>query len=384
MLVFGWRTALLTLAGAQILVLAAALLHAPVNRLANRFLAALLVVLAGLLTPYAIGFAGFYDAWPWLSFAPFAVPLALGPLVWSYTVALTTGAAPRRMWLHLAPAVAQFAYQSACFLLPLQMKSAWDARGHGPFVDPVVSLGVLVGLGLYCLASLRQLAGYRAWLAGVRSDDSRFAARWLERVLAAVLATLAVWTAYEAWDRLVADLDYFQTLGLNFVLAALGGYLGVEGWRHAGLAFPAMRPATVEPALARDWSEPARRWAERTRAEGWAADPELTLPVLAARLGTNAGHLSRALNEGLGVNFSAFVNGLRCEAVAAAIAAGRNEDLLDLALEAGFASKASFNRAFRQAYGLSPSQYRARRRAVSDVSDPDSSTADTVSRRADD
>ncbi|HEY6964870.1 MAG TPA: helix-turn-helix domain-containing protein, partial [Erythrobacter sp.] len=64
--------------------------------------------------------------------------------------------------------------------------------------------------------------------------------------------------------------------------------------------------------------------------------------------------------EGLGVNFSTFVNRLRCEDVAGALAEGRGDDLLDLALEAGFSSKASFNRAFRAEYGCTPSEYRSR------------------------
>jgi AraC-like DNA-binding protein len=94
------------------------------------------------------------------------------------------------------------------------------------------------------------------------------------------------------------------------------------------------------------------------RAGGWQADPELGLKQLARLLGTNSAYLSRALNEGLGMSFSSFVNGLRCEAVAEALRAGTDRSLLDLAFEAGFASKASFNRAFRQRYGVTPRGYR--------------------------
>jgi AraC-like DNA-binding protein len=75
----------------------------------------------------------------------------------------------------------------------------------------------------------------------------------------------------------------------------------------------------------------------------------------------NTHHLSRGLNLGLGVNFATFINDLRAQAVAEALSAGQSEDLLTLALEAGFNSKASFNRAFRAALGVSPSTYRRRR-----------------------
>lgn len=83
-LVFGWRTAVLAVAFGQLLLLATALARQTPNRPANRTLAALLVVLAGTITPWMIGFAGFYDRWRWLSFAPFAISLAIAPLAYLY------------------------------------------------------------------------------------------------------------------------------------------------------------------------------------------------------------------------------------------------------------------------------------------------------------
>lgn len=60
-LVFGWRTALLTVVVVQLVMIAIALQRVLANNLANRTLAALLVALAGNLMPWLIGFAGFYD-----------------------------------------------------------------------------------------------------------------------------------------------------------------------------------------------------------------------------------------------------------------------------------------------------------------------------------
>lgn len=132
-----------------------------------------------------------------------------------------------------------------------------------------------------------------------------------------------------------------------------------------------------EPArIAPDWGTIAADLAARTRAEGWWREPALTLPLLARYLGTNSGRLSRAINLGLGVNFSIFVNGLRAEGVAEALATRTDADLLDLAFEMGFASKASFNRAFQARYGLPPSRYRQQ------VSDPAFVSPDDDLRRA--
>jgi AraC-like DNA-binding protein len=76
------------------------------------------------------------------------------------------------------------------------------------------------------------------------------------------------------------------------------------------------------------------------------------------------------------VNFSNFVNGLRAEGVARALVAGSDRDLLSLALDMGFASKASFNRAFKARFGVSPSQFRRQ------VSDPAFFKSNAEMRRA--
>ena len=359
---------MLALVSVQAIVAAAALLGAARNRAANRALAALLVVVVGLLTPYTIGFAGFYDAWPWLSFAPFALPLLVGPLAYSYTHALATGKSPGRLALHLAPGMVHFAYQSVCFLLPLTAKNSWDDRVHARFIDPAISLATLVSIGAYAWMSLRLLRRYRALLKDAVSDEARYAARWLRAALIALVAVLAVWTGYQAWELVFGRLSYLDSFGLYLVLSALSLYLAAEGWRHAELRFPHLTDGLVQPSPAaetrpppgKDWAGLGRQWSQAVRGEEWWRDPDLTLASLAAKLGVNTSYLSRALNEGLGVNFAGFINGLRAEAVAKEIAAGRPDDLLTLALEAGFSSKASFNRAFRAAFDQSPSDYRRR------------------------
>lgn len=376
-LYFGWRVALLGLASVQLLTLAVAVGRQDANRAANRTLAAVLIILTGVLTPYSIGFAGAYDAWRGLTFAPFALPLALPPLLFGYTHALVRGRLPRRFGLHLAPFAVQLAYFLVCFALPQDAKWDWYTGGHARFVSPLFEIALLVSLGVYAVMSLRRLRDYRRDLAEARSDDDRFAAAWLSRVIVALVAVLAIYAAFTVWDWISGGIDYFQETGLYLALAAIGLYLGVEGWRHAALRFPVPPPPSVVEATAGpDWSAVAAGFDARVREAGWVREPDLSLPGLARRLATNTGRLSRAINQGLGVNFSAWINGLRAEAVAAALDAGAQEDLLALAFDAGFSSKASFNRAFHARYGVAPSRYRRR------VSDHDFRQADTELRRA--
>ena len=308
-----------------------------------------------------IGFAGFYDKWRWLTFAPFQITLAVAPLFWFYVHALVHGHWPKYARRHLVPAILQFTFLGGSFLLPMPLKSQWAEIVSFPF-SLIVSIVLIVGLTFYGLRCFALLGSYREALLDGRSDDHRYASRWLVAAITALSILFLVWTLYLVWD-LFDPVGYRGLMGLYLAIAAFALFLGIEAWRHTALPFPSMaalHPAPDSLPAAKDWKALGEGWAAKVRSEGWDQDPELSLPLLARRLGTNTGHLSRAINEGLGVNFSTFVNDLRSHRVAAMIEAGRKDDLLDLALEAGFSSKASFNRAFAASLGMTPSAYRAR------------------------
>ncbi len=320
--------------------------------------------MSGLLTPYVIGFAGAYDAWRWLTFAPFAITLALPPLLYGYTSTLVLGRRPERFGLHLAPAAVQLAYFTAAFALPLDVKWDWYTSVHRHSFGPAFDILLLASLAAYSVAALRLLRAYRTRLADQRSDGDRFAAGWLSRVIVALIGTFLLYLAFTLWDRLSGGIDFFQETGLYLALAGIGLYLGVEGWRHSTLRFPVLpAPTKDEARISPDWTSIGQDFDARLRAGGWVSEPDLSLPGVARRLATNTGRVSRAVNIGLGLNFAAWINGVRAETVAAALDAGSGEDLLTLAFDAGFSSKASFNRAFQARFGVAPSRYR---RGVSD------------------
>jgi AraC-like DNA-binding protein len=87
---------------------------------------------------------------------------------------------------------------------------------------------------------------------------------------------------------------------------------------------------------------------------------ELTLADLAALLSTTPHKVSEVLNGRLGQTFYDFVNGYRVREVQRRMARdkARAPTLLALAMDAGFASKSTFNEAFKKHTGQTPSQYR--------------------------
>jgi AraC-like DNA-binding protein len=88
-------------------------------------------------------------------------------------------------------------------------------------------------------------------------------------------------------------------------------------------------------------------------------DCDLTVAALAAKLGVPEYRLRKLINETLGHrNFAAFLNSYRLTAAAAALKAEPKLPILTIALDNGFGSIGPFNRAFRENFGMTPSQWR--------------------------
>lgn len=165
-----WSTFLGVLA-VQTLILAVALWRSPANRLASRYLALLLVCVAGMLTPFIIGYAGAYDRWPWLSFAPFAVPLAIGPLLYGHVLALSRNAPlPRAHFI--APAM-QFCYQGQIRLRPRDMmKIGVMVLQDGRFADrQILSRNWIEAMTTRQSVIDGDAWGYGLWLRDYRVDS---------------------------------------------------------------------------------------------------------------------------------------------------------------------------------------------------------------------
>jgi len=88
-------------------------------------------------------------------------------------------------------------------------------------------------------------------------------------------------------------------------------------------------------------------------------NPRLNLSDVANELSTNMKVVSTTVNRGWNVNFNDYVNQFRIEAIQKKLQKGEHisKTLLGVALESGFNSKATFNRAFKKRTSISPKEY---------------------------
>lgn len=102
----------------------------------------------------------------------------------------------------------------------------------------------------------------------------------------------------------------------------------------------------------------------RMGADAWYRVPDLSLGVLAARLGVAPQTLSQALNQRRQQSLSEYLAALRlCEAKRLLVDPANDCFTVEgVAQQAGFASRSVFYKAFREAEGITPTQFRDRER----------------------
>jgi AraC-like DNA-binding protein len=103
---------------------------------------------------------------------------------------------------------------------------------------------------------------------------------------------------------------------------------------------------------------------EAAMAENIWRQEGLSIAQLAASVDAPEHRVRRAINKGLGYrNFAQFVNEHRIEAARAILSDPARADtpILSIAFDVGFSSLGPFNRAFRDKFGKSPSDYRSTR-----------------------
>jgi len=116
-------------------------------------------------------------------------------------------------------------------------------------------------------------------------------------------------------------------------------------------------PPTVDP----DYPKLAKRLDQLMTQERIYREDGLLIAALAQKMDIQEYRLRRLINQHLGYrNFNAYLNSYRIEDARLALAdpTQRRVPILTIALDAGFSSLGPFNRAFKDACGLTPSEFR--------------------------
>jgi len=94
--------------------------------------------------------------------------------------------------------------------------------------------------------------------------------------------------------------------------------------------------------------------------------PELTLQMLADKLGIPSYQTSQAINDGLKRNFFELVNGYRVEEAKRLLVDPKNDNytILSVGFEAGFNSKTTFHTVFKKFTGVTPTEFKQQNKGI--------------------
>ena len=95
----------------------------------------------------------------------------------------------------------------------------------------------------------------------------------------------------------------------------------------------------------------------------WFLTPRLTLNDLSELTGLQPRDISRAINIEAKKSFNEYINEYRIQHICQALDAKLSLSLTRLYTDAGFSSKASFNKVFKEYTGKTPSEYRAQHKS---------------------
>lgn len=354
------------------------------NVTANRLLAALMAVFTIYLAWGPYYSAGIIRVYPHLFGISYLTPWTFGPLVYLYS-----RAASDRSWrftwrelVHFGPVAIVFLLAAPLYAMSGAEKIAlwdrWAVGGLTPPLSNVDPLKYVSGLA-YSAATVSYLRRHRRNVEHSYSNIARVNLRWLLWLSA---ASGGIWLLVTG--LVISHVSTSLRDGhITFTMALLvygTGYMGLrqpEIFRHETVDYSLVNPPAVEASSPRVAPDHASPQYERSgldedeaqllktslltlmeREQPWK-DSELLLSDLAARVDSTPHKLSEVLNAQVGQTFYDFVNGYRVREVQRRIKAGeaRSRKMLALAMDAGFASKSTFNEVFKRHTKQTPSDF---------------------------
>ncbi|GAB3038825.1 AraC family transcriptional regulator [Bowmanella dokdonensis] len=279
--------------------------------------------------------------------------LGVGPAIY-LTIRQLTGQLPALPWAwHFLPMLAA---------LPVTHHTQW-----------VIAVGTLSRL-LYALLSVRLILRFHQTLQARRSDAEDLSLNWLAWLIGA-FALLGV------LDLIRLNLQPYISLKINLLgqtagtaaslaLFAILIYQAVQylhqlqflrGEQHQEAPPTSLGTMSTHTPPAPDneiYRNIFQSLQTQLNVQHWYRQPRLTLLDLSQLSGLQTRDISRSVNLCTGLNFNDYINRLRVEEVKRALSDNADQNLLSLALEAGFNAKSSFNTAFKKHLGMTPTQYK--------------------------
>jgi len=372
---------LMLLASAQGVFLGVFILHKYRSLLANRFLATLMFLHAAILLEMSLQNIIGLEKNSRLVMVVIGLSYLVAPLHYLYAKYLTRpGETPtRREFLHFVPFLV-FEVLVLAFYWPESAGTAIHSESDWMNKYGYFHLAVVIQYGAYLIQTQRTLRRYSLRVYEVFSTLDKIKLTWLRDITWLAMFVVFVYALEYVLLLLgVGTGNYFAVSSILLVLYVYAmGYLGL--FKSEVLSSAPLREAmqsSAEPEIPPEGEITRAKYSKSgLSTEDLAhyqdkllsvmeqrspqAESSLTLDQLAGMVGLSPHNLSEVINRGLNQNFFDFVNGYRVKQVQKSLLDPEKSHLtvLALSLEAGFASKSTFNSIFKKHTGLTPTAWR--------------------------
>ncbi|MCB0688290.1 MAG: helix-turn-helix transcriptional regulator [Saprospiraceae bacterium] len=338
------------------------------ERLSDGLLGWVLFMLAMEMQDYTFGFSGINILWEELNGFPRGVSLLFGPVIYFYLRAQVNRSF-HLSWQHLIHLLPWFLFFSVDLYFFVQGKYVvqwWQGSNAFRWTEELHGLFNYLSYAFYFTMSLNLYRRYRKWATHQYSDQEVISFKWFRNFIFLMIFGMLFKVIMFALDA-IFDWDFYQDWWWNLGLVAITFYVGIQGYAQlqpVHISFANSGNAVPQPDREPDKSDDVSEWQDKITAYMMEHKPylnaQLTLRDLAALLHTNPTTLSSAINQNFNKNFNDFINSYRVEEFLKRLnqTEYRHFTLLALALDCGFNSKATFNRAFRKITGKSPVEFR--------------------------
>ena len=342
------------------------LLQKQENRLANRFLALLLFSVGySMLTQLWIDL-GIYNYYPWLHVLPGNLTYLVGPSFYFYVRCLTDpqfSLRPCHAW-HLSWILLEYPHNIYHLIL-----GRADPYPQLHNFTEAISAYALFPLLVYSYFSYQLLKSHKSVLEEQYAGTETLSLLWLRQLFRlGIIVLVPLIIIFMVDFRIFYDfemnffegrlLQYREFNTLLFVIVIY--WLGIGGIRQNEVSLDQELWKNKGVPADKDHTQAAMRLQQSMEQDQLFLDPTLSIGKLAQHTGLSSREISAVLNQHFKKNFYTYVNEYRVEEVKRKL---RDPNLqhftiLSIALDAGFNSKATFNRIFRAYTGLSPRNYR--------------------------
>lgn len=314
---------------------------------------------------------------PYPFFISISVPFIMlhGPALWFYIKSITARRFVFKIkyLLHFIPFMLVLLMMSAgLYILPAEQRIEIELSEafKEEISFPIVMGLILVSTQAYFFWGLNLISNYRKRIKNYFSDISEMDLNWLKIVLISSVIFYGGISLFYFADYIFGFVSYhvLQTTGYAYmalmvlVLAYFGNKQGNIFQSQGILPHPEEvkeQPISMPEEAADADSRFTRELLQCMETSKPYQNPELSLASLAKELGVSPDYLSGILNGKLNRNFFDFVNHYRIEEFKRLCRETQNQNItiMGLAWDAGFNSKATFNRVFKKATGMTPGEF---------------------------